>query len=455
MDAAVAQALDRLAPAFRLSAAALRALADRFGEELARGLAGEPSSLRMLPTFARQPRGDERARVIVVDWGGTNGRVALIELRAQGRFAVDGEESFTFTDAEKVAPAAEVFDAIAAAIEQVVAGDRRTAFPLGLIYSFPARLERIDRAIALPLTKGWRPTGLEGADVVELLTAALRRHRLPNVVVRAVANDTVAPMVLQTYRARAADPDARPAEIGLILGTGTNQAADLPGAGIRNLECGNFDGVVAVETPYDAALDRALADPAPGAQRLEKMVSGHYLGEIVRRIVCDLAARGPAFAWFTAPAFRDPFGFESEHLSLIEADRSPTLEATAALLGQLGVSSSLEERRALRTVARLVAARSARLTAAGLVATLRRIDPALHARHTVAVDGSLYGGYPGYGDMVVAGLVDLAGAAAGRIELEFIKDSTGAGAAVITAVAAGKAETPPHLAPPHPKEGDA
>src|SRR5262249_31904144 len=153
--------------------------------------------------------------------------------------------------------------------------------PLALVYSFPARLERIDRAVALPLTKGWRTAGLEGQDVVELLRAVLGRRGLDRVRVAAVANDTVAALMLQRYRSRGGAPDAAPAEVGLILGTGTNQAAHLPGAGIRNLESGNFDGVAALAAPWDRAIDRELGDPAPGAQRFEKMAAGGYLGEIV------------------------------------------------------------------------------------------------------------------------------------------------------------------------------
>ena len=148
--------------------------------------------------------------------------------------------------------------------------------------------------MALASTKGWRLKGLEGQDVAALLGAALRRAGLERVALAAVANDTVAALMLQSYRARGQDAGARPADVGLIVGTGTNQAADLGPAGIRNLESGNFDGVAAVETPYDSALDRELDEPRPGAQRFEKMVSGHYLGEILRRALRDLghAPRG-------------------------------------------------------------------------------------------------------------------------------------------------------------------
>ena len=122
-----------------------------------------------------------------------------------------------------------VFDVIAGAVERAVRGESGP-LPLGLVYSFPARLERIDRAVALPLTKGWRTVGLEGHDVAGLLRVALGRRGLARIVLAAVANDTVAALMLQSYRIRGRAAAAPPAEVGLILGTGTNQAADLPGA---------------------------------------------------------------------------------------------------------------------------------------------------------------------------------------------------------------------------------
>ena len=172
---AVAAAVDALTP----STEALRDLVPAFRSAMAEGLAGRPSSLKMLPTFVELPRGDERGRVVVVDWGGTNGRVSLIDL-AGGDARTVAEDEFAFGEPERTGPASRVFDVIAGAVARVARGELGP-LPLGLVYSFPARLERIDRAIALSLTKGWRTVGLEGHDVVELLRAALGRRGLARV----------------------------------------------------------------------------------------------------------------------------------------------------------------------------------------------------------------------------------------------------------------------------------
>ncbi len=427
-DDPVAAAVADLSP----PTSALARMSEQLAAQIADGLAGRPSSLRLLPTFVRQPRGDESRRVLFLDWGGTHGRAGAVELDGRGGVRIIREETFTFGEEDRHAPAERVFDIMAGAVGRAAGGE---SLPLGFAYSYPARLERIDRAVALALTKGWRTPGLVGRDVTGLLAEALARRPVRGVSVAAICNDTVACLALSSYRARGRDRGDRHADIGLIVATGTNQAADLGPHGIRNLESGNFDGVAEIESAWDVALDRELEDPAPGAQRFEKMAAGHCLGEIVRRAVRDLADRSRLFrGWGTTPAFASPLGLDAVTLSLIERDTAPDLADTDRVLRALSVESSPEERRALRAIAAAAVTRSARLVAAALVGALRFIDPGLDATHRVAVDGSLYGGYPGYGALVRRGIEELAGRErAGRIAMEFTKDSTGLGAAVIAA----------------------
>jgi len=374
----------RTAARFDAPASALEPIARDLVRQMARGLVGEPSSLKMLQTFTRQPSGRERGRVVVVDWGGTNARAGLIELGGAGAVRMVAEEALTFSAADKRGAPEPVFDLIARAVGRVARAQGVAGAPLAFIYSYPARIERIDRAVALASTKGWALKGLVGQDVAGLLGAALRRAGLERIVVAAVANDTVATLMLQSYRARGRDAGARPADVGLILGTGTNLAADLGPSGIRNLESGNFDGVAAVETPYDVALDRELDEPAPGAQRFEKMVSGHYLGEILRSALRE--------RWPAPSALATPFALDSAYLARVAADDSAGLDDVDALLRALGVPSTVEERRDVQALGAAIARRAARLVGTALVGTLRFLDGELADRRTIAVDGSLWGG---------------------------------------------------------------
>jgi len=439
MSTSAEAVVTRAAASFEAGTVSLDAVARDFRAQIAQGLAGEGGSLKMLHTFTRQPSGRERGRIVVVDWGGTKARAGLVELGGGGSARIVAEEALTFPDAMKRGAPEPVFDLIAGAVGRVARAEGVGAAPLAFVYSYPARLERIDRAVALASTKGWRLQGLVGRDVAGMLTGALERAGLARIRLAAVANDTVAALILQSYRARGRDAGASPAAIGLILGTGTNQAADLGPAGIRNLESGNFDGVAAVETPYDAALDRDLDEPPPGAQRFEKMVSGRYLGEILRRALVDLGQGTGCFHWSAAPPIATPFGLDSAHLSRIAADRTAGLDDVDALLRSLGVESTPDERHGVRALAAAIARRAARLVAAALLGTLRFLDPRLDDRRTIAVDGSLWGGYPGFGGLVRDTLAELVGPdRAGRVEIAFVKDSTSAGAAVIAAVAAAQ-----------------
>jgi hexokinase len=422
-------AIARTAALFDAPAPVLEPIARDLSRQMARGLVGEPSSLKMLQTFTRQPSGRERGRVVAVDWGGTKARAGLVELRPGGAVRIVAEETLTFSESDKRGAPEPVFDLIARAVGRVVQGQGVAAAPLAFIYSYPARLERIDRAVALASTKGWQLKGLVGQDVAALLGAALLRAGLARIALAAVANDTVAALMLHSYRARGRDAAARPADVGLIVGTGTNLAADLGPAGIRNLESGNFDGVGAVETAYDVALDREVDEPPPGAQRFEKMVSGHYLGEILRRALEDSGKR-------TGP-LATPFTLDSAHLSRIAADDTAGLDDVGALLRALGTSSTVDERHRVRALGAAIARRAARLVGTALVGTLRFLDAELAERRTIAVDGSLWGGYPGFEALVREAIVELLGGErAGRIETAYVKDSTSAGAAVIAAVAA-------------------
>src|SRR5712691_523747 len=163
--------LARAVASFEAGAPALDAIAKDFQAQIGQGLAGEGGSLKMLRTFTRQPSGRERGRVVVVDWGGTKARAGLVELGPGGAVRIVAEETLTFSESDKRGAPEPVFDLIARAVGRVAQGQGVAAAPLAFIYSYPARLERIDRAVALASTKGWRLKGLAGQDVAALLGA--------------------------------------------------------------------------------------------------------------------------------------------------------------------------------------------------------------------------------------------------------------------------------------------
>jgi hexokinase len=210
---------------------------------------------------------------------------------------------------------------------------------------------------------------------------------------------------------------------------------------IINIESGNFDGLPA--NVYDRQLD--LHSKKPGEQVLEKMVSGRYLGELMRLVVLDLVQEGYIFKGKIDRMSGFPFkanSMSTEHISLILGNESTDLAGTAAWLkGSKGISDpSLTETGVLKTIASLLLTRSARLVAATYIGILQHLDPLLEAPHTIVVDGSLYEKMTGFASNLRTALDEVLKDKAGQVTIKFTKDGSGMGAAVAAAMAAASEE---------------
>ncbi len=440
MENALTNALESLSGQLDFSVPAMRDMMAAFHEDMDRGLKGEPGSLRMLPTFTDNPSGREKGDVLALDLGGTNFRVLWVRLTGDGREPRVESGKYRLEPGQIAGTGEELFEAIAAHIgafldEKGLGG----SYPLGFTFSFPIRQESIRRGGLILWTKGWTASGVEGRDVVEFLSRALDRRGLSRVRVVSLNNDTTGTQVARAYFDPACDA-------GCILGTGTNmcyleRTDQLPGraAGygresmIVNMESGNFNRGLPRHR-HDSALDARSENP--GAQWAEKMVSGKYLGELVRLAVADWTGRGLLFGGRPAGPFAEPDLWASENVSrLLEGPPS----AAADLLAAAGAPGLPEEdAAAVREIGRLFARRSARIAAAGLAAAVTRRDPGLERAHTAAVDGSLFEKMPGYPDALAEALEGLFPGRSGRIAPVLTRDGSGLGAAVIAAAAAAE-----------------
>ena len=135
-------AVEALRADFELPRATLSAIADDFAEAMRDGLAGRPSSLRMLPSFLGPPTGAEHGAVLAIDFGGTNVRVLLVTLRGRGSELIVQQQAYPLVDAgagydhiSARADATTLFDFIAAKV--AVATRPGSELRLGLTFSFP------------------------------------------------------------------------------------------------------------------------------------------------------------------------------------------------------------------------------------------------------------------------------------------------------------------------------
>lgn len=419
---------DEIIAAFTVDSEHLHEVAANFRQDMRLGLSGSPdSSLRMLPSYLGLPTGAERGDYLALDFGGTNVRVLLYRLEGNGKYEmlshvakplkVDGV--YDFIGAE--ATGEEMFDFIAALVDEAVSGDHATPYLLGHTFSFPSEQTNVSDARLIIWTKEFAAKGVEGAVVNDLLRAALVRQGLSNVTPNSVINDTVAVLLAAAY----INGDTN---IGAIYATGHNTCYLEPYTGmaqppmILNMESGGFSKLV--PNRFDVALD--AASEKKGEQRLEKMVSGRYMGELFEMALAELlGVAGSAY------------GFTSVDLSRMLEDVSEDATSAATLVEVLtGQRLTAEDALRVRGLARATVVRSARLIAATFVGTLWQVTGSgeIRAQH-IAVDGSVYEKMPLVRETMKEAFEELLGADAVKVDTILASGGSGLGAALAAAMA--------------------
>ncbi|KAI0477830.1 hexokinase-1 [Xylariaceae sp. FL0804] len=367
----------------------------------------------MLPSFNHLlPTGRETGRYLALDVGGSTLRVALVELRGRGAGA--GREtdivrmvSFRITPEVKRLEGMAFFDWMAARIHEVVredAAQRSGPLPVGLAWSFPVEQTGMGSGLLLGMGKGFLATnGLLGQDLGAVITQACAARGL-DVRVGAILNDGAATLLSQAYVHGGT-------RLGLILGTGANAAVHLPVAALGrakygahradpdwfrrarrvtvNTELGMFgygDGGVLPLTRWDERLREA--HPRPDFQPLEHLLSGLYLGEICRLAIVEAVEDAGLLGGQLPPSLAAPYSLDTELLSRMEADTTPSQTLALELFSAAhphspsSISSSSSpsdvrptptaitaaDARAIRALASAIARRSAALLGASVAA---------------------------------------------------------------------------------------
>jgi hexokinase len=353
----------------------------------------------MLPSYVHKRGTDVTGEFAALDLGGTNFRVLKLKLQ-NGKVVHQEQKQFSIPLEHMQGTGDGLFSFIATSVGSVMAPDSQA--PLGFTFSFPVLQLRIDAGKLIAWTKGFTATGVEGQDVIVLLKKAFQAKGLKLKVV-ALCNDTVGTLITEYFKDNTA-------AVGVILGTGANacyweKVRNIPkyikevgsataskfGANeemVINMECGNFDSHPQPKclpmTPYDKAVD--LNSPNPGAQLYEKMISGMYLGELCRLAIVHLHQQG---AFPAIGGFLQTDGFSTIRMSRCLEDNTPNLDGIEAILKKdYSIDSTLCHRQILRDICYLVAQRSARLSAAGILTVVLKMG--VEANCTVSIDGSVF-----------------------------------------------------------------
>uniref|UniRef100_A0A1I8IIL7 Phosphotransferase n=1 Tax=Macrostomum lignano TaxID=282301 RepID=A0A1I8IIL7_9PLAT len=372
---------------------------------------------------------------LALDLGGTNYRVLLVRMRPPGQPPEIVENVYSVPGELMRGRGIDLFDFLAATIADFMAEHgaahlaENPAAPLrlGFTFSFPCEQRGLASARLLGWTKGYSAEGVVGNDVCQLLQEAIDRRGLAARCV-ALVNDTVGTLAACALE----DPACM---IGLIVGTGTNAAyvervaavdkysTELPAGESRvviNTEWGNFGADGCLErfrTDLDRQLDAASINP--GRQTFEKLVSGMYLGELVRLAIQQLVSDGVLFDGRMPEALRQPMSFHTKYLS--EPAHCGPRPAAGPPLDMMTV----------RCLCEAVSTRSAYLVATGISCLLKRIGSPDDV--TVGIDGSLFKFHPHFPQRMIDKINELHPDA--KFLLRLSEDGSGKGAAAIAAMA--------------------
>uniref|UniRef100_A0A3Q1CBV6 hexokinase n=1 Tax=Amphiprion ocellaris TaxID=80972 RepID=A0A3Q1CBV6_AMPOC len=448
MVTAVAQRIvEKYLEPFRLSLEKLKEVSVRLKKDLIRGLGKHShhrAAVKMLPTFVRAtPDGTEKGDYLALDLGGTNFRVLYVRVVEEQQKVVKMDSKICSIPQEMMLGTGEqLFDHIAQCLGEFLESQdlKGQTLPLGFTFSFPCEQKEIDKSILIRWTKGFSCSGVEGQDVVKLLKEAIHRRGDYDIGSVAMVNDTVGTMMSCGYRDQSC-------EIGMIIGTGTNacymeeiknvkRVEGEDGRMCINTEWGGFgdDGSLKdILTEFDEVVDQTSINP--GVHTFEKMISGMYLGEIVRLLLVKMAEDKLLFKGETSEALLTPGQFETKYISEIEEPDSG-LENAQKILTALGLNWDPVDACVVRLVCDTISSRSARLCAAALatISNRIRVNRGLdHLKTTVGVDGTVYRKHPNFSEELQAAVRLLAP----KCDITFLvsEDGSGKGAAMVTAVA--------------------
>lgn len=448
-QARVRRFLEDVDSGFSLPKERLLDIAESLRKELTAGLLGNPGAcLKMLPSYVDNlPDGSEVGVFYALDLGGTNFRAMRVLLKGkEGRVQKTECEGGVITPDLMTGTKEALFDMMASKLASFVAKESEDFQPrnghhreLGFTFSFPCDQTSVNSGKLIQWTKGFNIPEAEGQDVVRVLEEAFVRAGV-DIKVAALVNDAVGTLAGARYY----DQDVA---LAVILGTGTNACYEEtedtsfrlvgppPESGhmVINTEWGNFNSSLLPITEYDRQLDKK--SPNWGNQQLEKLVSGMYLGEIMRLIMVDLQLKVNFFEGDLSRLF-EPFSLSTPDASKIHADNSPNLEKAGEIIKEsFNLSTSCFQRKVVKEIVAAVSTRGAKLSAACMFGVLKKIGRHTGERRTVvAVDGGLYENYTQFRETLLGTLELLLGPkAAPTVSLVLSKDGSGIGSALLAA----------------------
>jgi len=322
----------------RIKTSQLKEIALNLEDKINNGLKNDNTEVKSIPTYIHPLSCGAEGQAVVLDWGGTNYRAAVINF-------VGGIANITPKKAggtELSASTTKGFsldDLLVKQSEFVNQIDLPEKAPIGYCFSYPAECLPNGDAELIKWTKGLDIKEMIGNPVGKPLLDQLNKTGKAEFTGIKVINDTVASLF-----AGLTDPDFD-AYIGLIVGTGTNMAAFVnadripkidPGLNWQgltpvNLESGNFNPPHL--TKYDELVDEKSDNK--GSQRFEKAVSGMYIGQILREVFPEDGFDAQTDGKALTDIINNPDQHKKNHVKVAKAIYKRSAKLVAASLAGL------------------------------------------------------------------------------------------------------------------------
>jgi hexokinase len=385
-----------------------QAMVRDFCIEAERGLRGEVSSLRMIPSRLNpvtEPLADKT--VIALDAGGTNLRAARVHFDRQGKPLTESIRKGPMPGTRGHRSAEEFYHDIAELCVPLFEGGGIEG--MGFCFSYPMEMTADGDGLPLSFSKELDAPDAVGKPVGRGLRNALLTLGIKAPERIALLNDTTATLlsgiagIPPRFRNEAADEagygeDAVGVEagpvIGFILGTGTNIAYPVTSIPKIQFESKDHPQIVVAESgnftfrcrgQLDMEVDAATKNP--GCYTSEKAISGAYLGPLSLHILKRAVRDGLVRFKKSAALLEMPL--------LQTRELNEFLNNPLALKGPLGSLFDRGERGALASVsyiASIISTRAALLAAVTIAGAVEHINAGFdpHAPLRIAVEGTTY-----------------------------------------------------------------
>ncbi|GAV87484.1 Hexokinase_1 domain-containing protein/Hexokinase_2 domain-containing protein, partial [Cephalotus follicularis] len=362
------------------------------------------ATLHMLVSyFASLPTGNEEGLYYGLNLRGTNFLILCAKLGGKNEPISDlHREEISIPSNVMTHTSKELFDYIALELATFVAthpdDDTGKEKKLGFTLSYP-----VEQAIASSGSAiKWKKNSADdpvGEEFVKDFNEALEKHGL-KMRVFALVDDTIGNVAGGRYY-------NRESVAAVTLGMGTNAAyvepaqsvfrwhGPLPKSGemVISMEWGNFNSSHLPTTEFDASVD--IESLNPGSRIFEKLVSGMYLGEIVRRVLLKMAQETAIFGDNVPQKLMMPYLLRSPDMASMHQDTSEDHEVVGEKLNDVfGITNTTPMvREVVAEICDIVAERGARLAGAGIVGIMKKLGRIETKRSVVTVEGGLYEHY--------------------------------------------------------------